>query len=163
MLFYSVLRPIVRFALLLLTGVIWLVPENCLSKQVYQRRSMAKTPYEVNFRKVAHVGCTVLADQSDNIPKSPVPKREGISASTLQIDNGSWSYQICVLGRAVYLLFLFFPVMTTAWLAYISPHFRSLIWFPLLRYSIANSGAVSAFAFSKQVQLVLSPLSLSNQ
>ncbi len=140
MLFYSILRPIVRFALLLLTGVIWLVPENCLSKQVYQRRSMAKSPYVENFRRIAHVGCTVLADKSDNIPKSAVPKREN---TTVQIDSGSWSYQICVLGRAVYLLFLFFPVMATAWLAYISPHFRSLIWFPLLRYSIANSGAVS--------------------
>jgi len=48
-----------------------------------------------------------------------------------------------LLLRSLYLLFLFLPTLLLSPLAYGYPWFRMTVWFPLLRLTIAWSGAVS--------------------
>ena len=56
---------------------------------------------------------------------------------------GGGFQNVKVVLRTVYLIVLFLPVLILSPLAYVSIWFRVNIWFPLLRLTIASSGAVS--------------------
>jgi len=57
------------------------------------------------------------------------------------IDRSSLTYKMKIALRACYLLFTYLPVVCTSLLAYLSSVFRDVLWFKLLRRTVANSGA----------------------
>jgi hypothetical protein len=159
MLFYAIIKPIIRFALMVLTGVIWLVPENCHSERLHRRigglKSIGPNSNNQPFHKISRIGCTVFANPVDDqgMVSTLANKKTSDFVEDIRISGGgdnhhivdrsTWSHKITVFLRALYLIFLFAPLVITAWIAYFSVLFRTAIWFPLLKYSIANSGAVS--------------------
>lgn len=56
-------------------------------------------------------------------------------------DKASLHYRMMLLARAVYLLFLFAPVVLLSVIAYFSSYFSSVVWFPILRLTVGHSGA----------------------
>lgn len=80
---------------------------------------------------------------------------EGVSSGYTEAEAGAkqrykllleqreaWTYKWRVLGRALYLLFSYCPVIFTSGIAYFSESFRSVFWYNMLRGTIAYSGAV---------------------
>lgn len=69
-----------------------------------------------------------------------------VAASTPSLDSiySKTGIVLCwkLLLRSLYLLFLYLPTLLLSPFAYFSVNFREAIWFPLLRASIASSGAV---------------------
>lgn len=80
---------------------------------------------------------SILSSSSNRQKQKPT-----INSDTI-ISRNTWEYKISIILRATYLFMIYFPVIITSGLAFISESFREVIWFNMLSTTIAKSGAVS--------------------
>lgn len=154
-----------RFLFISLSGILWLVPQYCFSRSdaIVTSKSMVKLR-QLAIRHSHTLALAVKLDPTNNQPPSKTTI-EAAAATTAPRNNhtesvddarNSFKYHLEVYLRALYLLVLFLPLLLLAPMAYLSPGFREKFWFPLLKTTIAHSGAVSVvLSVCKVLTLIL--------
>ena len=152
-------RYFTRFLFLSLSGVIWLVPQYCYSasdprhmtsRHARQVRKLASYSNPLAWAAKMESNHGTTSSTSNNYgPDQPTIFAAEIAAdnSKLSPEANGFKYAVEVYIRAFYLFFLFLPVLLLAPFAFFSPAFRVKFWFPLLKMTIANSGAVSSSSY----------------
>lgn len=135
--------------------MLWLFPQYCFSRSdsrpvaskstIQIRQFASRSPQALLAQAVDPSPNTTPSDNATILPTKS--KKDSLESSLDDDGRNNMKYKFELYLRALYLLVLFLPLLLLAPVAYLSASFREKIWFPILKMTIAHSGAVSVIMF----------------